>query len=268
MPNMLNMPNIPIKDLQMSYRDQGDLAAPAVVLIHGNVSSSAWWEYTFARLQNSPYRLIAPDLRGRGHTTGPDDTWTIETLADDIHHLLTALGVGRAHFVGHSLGGVVAIQYTLDHPDSVRSLYLLAPGWVKGDMPAAVGDPARIKMLVENKAILKMALRATASTHPDEGWEFFEAASMLQTDAASLRSPQALFAWNVYARLGSLAGIPTTISRGAGDVIVPESVVMDSVNGIPGAKYEVFQGATHSPNIETPDAFAVSLLHHLHSANA
>ncbi len=262
------MPTLPVKDLQMYFREQGDPAAPAVVLIHGNVSSSAWWEYTFARFQDSPYRLIAPDLRGRGHTTGPDDSWTIETLADDVHQLLTALGVGRVHLVGHSLGGTVAIQYALDHTPNVSSLYLIAPGWVKGDMPAAVGDPARIKMLVENKALLKMALRATASAHPEDGWAFFEAASLLQTDAASLRSPQALFAWNVYDRLGGLAGIPTTVSRGAGDVIVPESVVMDSVNGIPGAKYEVFEGATHSPNIETPDAFAASLRRHLDAAQA
>lgn len=259
------MPSTAVKDLQIYYRDQGYPIATPIVFIHGNVSSSAWWEYIYRRLAGSPYRLIAPDLRGRGQTGGTADQWTIETLADDLHHLLTEIGIGRAHIVGHSLGGVVAIQYALDHKANVRSLYLLAPGWVKGDMPEAVGDPARIKMLVENKAILKMALRATASAHPDEGWSFFEEASMQQSDAASLRSPAALKQWNVHARLGELAGIPTVVARGEGDIIVPEPVVMDSANGIPGAKYETFAGATHSPNIEVPDAFAASLMRHWES---
>ncbi|GAB4554478.1 MAG: alpha/beta fold hydrolase [Anaerolineae bacterium] len=255
------MPTIAVKDLTMHYLDQG--TGEAVLFIHGNVSSSAWWRYTFERMSAMPYRLIAPDLRGRGATGGSAESFTIDTLADDIHALITALNLPQVHLVGHSLGACVAIQYALNHRNFVQSLYLLAPGWVAGDMPDAVGDPERIKMLVDNKALLKAALRMTAQKHPDEGWSALEAASMQQTDAASYRTPVALKQWNVAARLGEIGGIPTTIARGEGDTVVPESVVMDSVNGIPNAVYSVFAGATHSPNVEIPDQFVASLVAHL-----
>lgn len=260
------MPTIAVKDLTMHYLDQG--VGDPVLFIHGNVASSVWWHYTFERMSAMPYRLIAPDLRGRGATGGNADTFTIDTLADDIHALITALSLPKVHLVGHSLGACVAIQYALDHKDHTRSLYLLAPGWVAGDMPDAVGDPERIKMLVENKAILKAALRMTAQKHPDEGWSVLEDASMQQTDAASYRTPIALKQWNVAARLGELDGIPTTITRGEGDAVVPEAVVMMSVNGIPHTAYSVFAGATHSPNVEIPDQFVESLATHLARASA
>ena len=126
------MPTAAIGDLKMHYLDQG--SGQPVVLIHGNTSSSAWWEYTLQRVRGD-YRFIAPDLRGRGDTEGPAADWTIETLADDVRGLVEHLGLGPAHFVGHSLGSDVALQYALDHPADVKSLTLLKPGWVAGDMP-------------------------------------------------------------------------------------------------------------------------------------
>lgn len=259
------MPSVQVNDLNMHYIDQG--AGEPVLLIHGNVSSSTWWNYTFEHMSDAPYRLIAPDLRGRGDTSGPSGDWTINTLADDVRELVVALGLGAVHLVGHSLGACVAIQYALDHRAEVRSLTLIAPGWVAGDIPDAVTDPARIKAMVDNKAVLKMALRMTAAKHPDAGWNVFEEASLKQTDDASLRSPVALKQWNVAARLGELAGVPTFITRGDGDIIVPEAVVMASVHGIPGANYEIIPGATHSPNVEMPDAWVALLKRHLATAH-
>lgn len=260
------MPFQTVNDLQMHYLDQGNPNGTPLLFIHGNVSSSVWWRYTLERLADSPYRLIAPDLRGRGETKGQADHWTIETLAHDLRGLVEALGLGSLHLIGHSLGALVAIQYALDFKPEVRSLFLLAPGWVAGDMPDEVGDPARIKMMVENKAILKMALRMTAANHPDEGWDVLETASLRQQDDASYRTPIALKMWAVDQRLGELDGIPTTVARGVHDSIIPEAVVLASAQGIPHAHYEVLHGATHSPNVETPDAFVEVLRAHLDRA--
>ncbi|MFN7209727.1 MAG: alpha/beta fold hydrolase [Aggregatilineales bacterium] len=260
------MPFQDVHDLKMHYLDQGDPNGVLIVFIHGNVSSSVWWQYTFERLSGSAYRLIAPDLRGRGETEGAADNWTIETLAHDVRGLIEVLGLGSVHLVGHSLGALVAIQYALDYKPDVRSLFLLAPGWVAGDMPAEVADPARIQMMVQNKAILKAALRMTAANHPDAGWDVLENAALRQQDAASYRTPVALKQWAVAARLRELEGIPTTVARGINDSIIPEAVVLASAQGIPHARYEVIQGATHSPNVEVPDAFVALLRVHLERA--
>lgn len=258
------MPTISVGDLKMHYLEQGN--GDNVILIHGNTSSSVWWEYTLERMGDS-YHFIAPDLRGRGDTQGPSANWTVEMLANDVRGLLEALGLGVAHFVGHSLGSDVAIQYALDHKADVKSLLLLNPGWVAGDMPAEVGDPARVQAMVADKNLLKMALRGIAMMHPDdERWKRLEAASLKQADEASLRGPTALKEWVVVDRLHELAGIPTLVARGAGDqFIATKEVCMKIVENLPGAQYVEIPGATHSPNVEAPDAWVAVLRQHLES---
>lgn len=258
------MPTAGIGDLNMHYLEQG--SGQPVVLIHGNTSSSVWWEYTLARVQGA-YRVIAPDLRGRGDTAGPAADWTVETLADDVRGLLDHLGIGPAHFVGHSLGSDVALQFALDHRADVKSLTLLNPGWVAGDMPAMLADPARIETLVANKDQLKLALRAIAIKHPDDdAWKRLEAASLKQKDEASLRSPVALQAWAVVDRLHELAGIPALIVRGAEDQFISTRAVCQTIlDNLPGARYVEIPGASHSANVETPDAWAAVLQEHLAS---
>jgi pimeloyl-ACP methyl ester carboxylesterase len=247
----------------MHYVEQG--SGEPVILIHGNNSSSVWWEYTLERMKDSPYRFIAPDLRGRGDTSGPAANWTVEMLAADVRRLIEQLGIGAAHVVGHSLGANVAIQYALDHRRDVKSLLLLNPGWVAGEIPDAIADQARLEQMVANKDLLKMALRGAAMKHPDnDAWKRLLDASLKQRDEATLCGGTALKAWNVAAQLGTLEGIPTTVVRGEGDVYISTEVVCQSiVSRIPGAKYVTIPGATHSPNVETPDAWVAILRQHL-----
>ena len=258
------MPTAAIGDLKMHYLEQG--SGQPVVLIHGNTSSSAWWEYTLARMGGA-YHFIAPDLRGRGDTEGPAAEWTIETLAGDVRGLVAHLGLGPTHLVGHSLGSNVALQYALDGPADVKSLTLLNPGWVAGDMPAMLADAARIAAMVANKDQLKLALRATAINHPDDdNWKRLEAASLKQRDEASLRGPAALQAWAVADRLGELTGIPTLVVRGAEDQFLSTRAVCQHIlDNLPGARYLEIPGASHSPNVETPDAWVAALREHLAS---
>ncbi|MFV0373792.1 alpha/beta hydrolase [Microbacterium sp.] len=104
-------------------------ATPAertVVLVHGNVSSSLFWQELMQDLPGD-LRVIAIDLRGFGGTeTRPvDATRGVRDFSDDLHATLEALGIGAAHLVGWSMGGGVVMQYALDHP--VLSLTLESP---------------------------------------------------------------------------------------------------------------------------------------------
>lgn len=256
------MPTAVIGDLTMHYLEQG--RGTPLVLVHGNTSSSVWWEYTLARLGDA-YHCIAPDLRGRGETVGPAADWTIETLADDLRGLLTHLGIGAAHLVGHSLGGDVVLQYALDHRADVLSLTLLNPGWVAGDMPALLADEARVQAMVADKNLLRLALRGIAMLHPDDDrWKRLEAASLQQRDEASLRSISALKAWNVADRLHILAGIPTLVARGVEDQYLSTAAVCQKIiDNLPGARLVEIPGASHSPNVEAPDAWVAVLREHL-----
>ncbi|MFN8159157.1 MAG: alpha/beta hydrolase [Candidatus Nanopelagicales bacterium] len=99
-----------------------------VVLVHGNVSSSIFWQETMLALPQG-FRGIAPDLRGFGATeTAPvDATRGLADFSDDLIALLDALGIDKAHLVGWSMGGGVVSRLLLDAPERVASLTLVAP---------------------------------------------------------------------------------------------------------------------------------------------
>ncbi|MCH1883780.1 alpha/beta hydrolase [Agrococcus sp. ARC_14] len=104
---------------------EGGDAAP-VVLIHGNVSSSLFWQPLMLAL---PRPTIAIDLRGFGdsETLPVDATRGMRDFSDDVASVMDALGVSGAHVAGWSMGGGVVMQLLLDRPELVRSLTLQAP---------------------------------------------------------------------------------------------------------------------------------------------
>lgn len=111
----------------------GPAGGAPVLLIHGNCSSAAFWTPLLRHLP-ATLRLIAPDLRGYGETQAApvDATRGLRDFADDVASLLDAPQLfGRAPVrplvVGHSLGGGVAMQLLIDHPERVGALLLEAP---------------------------------------------------------------------------------------------------------------------------------------------
>src|SRR5215213_9792634 len=107
------------------YRIAGD--GPPVVLIHGMVNSSRHWERVALRLAER-YTVIAPDLIGHGDSATPRGDYSLGAHATVIRDLLSALGVGRATVVGHSLGGGVAMVYFWQFPHRVERLGLVSSG--------------------------------------------------------------------------------------------------------------------------------------------
>lgn len=103
-----------------------DDSAPAIVFVHGNVSSSLFWQQVLLDVP-AEFSVWAIDLRGFGDTeTAPvDATRGLSDFSDDVAATIDALGLGTVHLVGWSMGGGVAMQFALDHP--VLSLTLQAP---------------------------------------------------------------------------------------------------------------------------------------------
>jgi pimeloyl-ACP methyl ester carboxylesterase len=99
-----------------------------VLFLHGNASSSRFFEDTLAALP-SRYRGLAPDLRGYGDSeTKPlDATRGLRDFSDDLHDLVGVLGLDGFHLVGWSAGGSVAMQYAMDQSSMIISLVLVDP---------------------------------------------------------------------------------------------------------------------------------------------
>lgn len=104
----------------------GAEAERPVVLIHGNVSSSLFFQPLMLAL---PRPSIAIDLRGYGdsETLPVDATRGLRDFADDVASVMDALGLADAHLLGWSMGGGVVMQLMLDRPDLIRSVTLMAP---------------------------------------------------------------------------------------------------------------------------------------------
>jgi pimeloyl-ACP methyl ester carboxylesterase len=115
-----------------------------VVFVHGNASSSTFWEETMLALPPK-YRGIAPDLRGYGDTEDllVDATRGARDWSEDLKALSDALGDQPAHLVGWSLGAAPLLQFALDYPTLVKSLTLVNPvsPYGFGGTKGADGEP-------------------------------------------------------------------------------------------------------------------------------
>ena len=115
------------------FRSAG--SGPAVVLVHGITSTSATWANVLPYLAER-FTVIAPDLLGHGESAKPRGDYSLGAYASGIRDLLIALGHDRATFVGHSLGGGVAMQLAYQFPEHCERLVLVSSGGLGRDISA------------------------------------------------------------------------------------------------------------------------------------
>lgn len=109
----------------LAYREQGQ-GEKTLLLIHGNMSSSLFFDVLAARLPLEDYRVLALDLRGFGDSSYQTPVATIKDFSDDVKAFADALGLEDFVLGGWSLGGIIALQYAADYPEDVAKLVLIA----------------------------------------------------------------------------------------------------------------------------------------------
>jgi pimeloyl-ACP methyl ester carboxylesterase len=121
---------VPTSRLTTAVLSVAGRVGPAVLFVHGNVSSSLFWQPTMLALPDR-FRPLAVDLRGFGDTDPEpvDATRGLRDYADDLAAAIEALGLDAVHLVGWSMGGGVVLQYLVDRPGThrVASLTLVDP---------------------------------------------------------------------------------------------------------------------------------------------
>ena len=119
---------------EIHIAEAGEADADAVVFIHGSgpgASGASNFRQNISAFVDAGYRVILPDMIGYGASSKPAGVdYPLELFTDTLLDALRAHGIERAHLIGNSLGGGVAIQIALGHPEFVRSLVLMAPGAV------------------------------------------------------------------------------------------------------------------------------------------
>jgi pimeloyl-ACP methyl ester carboxylesterase len=248
----------PVAGTRLFYEVKG--TGPAVVLIHGGQLDSRMWDDQFDLLARK-YAVIRYDVRGYGGSLPPDRPYSD---ADDLAALLDYLKVRRAHLVGLSLGGRIAVDFALVHPKRVRSLTLAGPGLSGYEAPGAEEVDLRMWNLIQ------MA-RDQGPEKVTEAWlrDPFMAPAMGQPGLAArlrrltrenahcwLRNPvlQRPPAPPAAKRLGEIKA-PTLLVLGDRDVPTIKANVATLTKGIRGSRKVVIQGAGHMVNMERPEEF-------------
>lgn len=128
------------KPIRSAFSVEG--AGPPLFLIHGIGASRRSWDGLVAGLR-SEFRCIAYDLRGHGKSPMPAPPYALDDLVDDLEALRAELGIARAHFAGHSLGGMIGPAYARRYPDRVLSLGLYSTAAFR-----TADDSAKVKGVV------------------------------------------------------------------------------------------------------------------------
>ncbi|HWN70630.1 MAG TPA: alpha/beta hydrolase, partial [Haliangium sp.] len=237
---------------EMHYveRGQGD---ETLVLVAGFISTQRWWRPILERLP-AGFRAYALDMRAAGGSEQIESGHNVARYAADVHEFVEAMGLSRFVLVGHSMGGGVAMQYALDHQDRLKALILanpLAPYGMRIDQ--ATTD--WINSVQGQAAGQRMMLLGGHGTPPPEA-DLEE----LVTDAVAwgkamyqgMMDDMARF--DVSDRLNEL-NVPTLVTWGDRDRVIPFAGIMDVFTKISGCGLEVWHGVGHHLPRERPDWF-------------
>lgn len=146
--------------------DAHDPAGMPILAIHGITASHRAWLLVAEALTGR--RVIAPDLRGRGRSSGLPGPFGLEQHADDLARVMNALGVERAVVAGHSMGAFVAVRLAERHPGLVQRLVL-----VDGGLPIPAPDgvaPEDVPAVVLGPALQRLAMRFASAGDYEAFW--------------------------------------------------------------------------------------------------
>ena len=227
-----------VNGLKMYYEVHGGERATApLVLLHGGLLTI---DLSFGELLSdlaACRQLIATELQGHGRTADIDRDVDLGYLAGDVAALLDHLGIDRADVLGFSLGGGVALQFALDHPDRVGRLILASVAYAGDGFHAEISDPAQhaTSTRMPTAEDFRQMREAYARLAPNPG--HFEAFAAKCSRAAG--NPKG---WTD-TELGGLSA-PTLLVFGDHDFIRLEHAVrMHEL--IPGSQLAILPGTTH-----------------------
>jgi 3-oxoadipate enol-lactonase len=244
----------------------GPTDAPAVLVLGGLCTNLHVWDRQMPGLTGR-FRVLRADLRGHGGSPAPPGPYALADLADDLVALLDATGIERAHVVGHSFGGMVAMCLAVREPARVDRLALVCTAaklWTpevwqeRADDVRARGSGAITEGLVE--AWLTPAGRADRALVA--GLEAMVAATPAEGLAGCC---EAIGAMDLRPDLPRIAA-PTLALAGADDAGTPPECLAEIASSVRDGRLLVVPGAAHLPMVEQPAAVTGALLAHLGAA--
>jgi 3-oxoadipate enol-lactonase len=259
------MPHLSISGLDFHYKEKGQ--GFPVVLIHGYTGNLRNWTLQVRQVAQK-YRTISLDLRGHGLSIKPTrrEDYSLELFAGDVYGLLNALAVPECYLVGHSMGGMVAQEFVLRHPEMVRALVLVDTA---ADVPQGLPwqERARLRELARTEG-MEAVFEEMIRTPP--------LASQLVAE-----NPQLIDVWREqflmtslegYLYCGQVIGNRRPLLEDLSQIRVPTLIICGELDEpflepsrrmhqrIAGSELVIIAGAGHTPTLEKPLEFNQALL--------
>jgi pimeloyl-ACP methyl ester carboxylesterase len=265
--------------LHVHYQDVGDPALPLLVLLHGFGDSYTSWEGWVGSLKGK-YHLISLDFPGHGLTRAPAGyRLSAEGLADFVDAFATQLALPKFAAAGNSMGGGVAWQLALRHPQRIYALILVDAAGFPNEKPPGE-TPLAFKILqyrlgrtilrnIDNRPLIDSGLKtdvydkALITPSLVDRWAEFQRAPGHRAILMSV-NPRAFNQASASALRG--IGVPTLILHGENDVLIEPASAKKFAAAIPGARLVTYPHVGHLPQIEIPQRSAADVADFLSAA--
>ncbi len=222
---------------------------PPVVLLHGMLGDLGNWADTIGDLAEHQYRVLVPVLPVYAL---PIKKSNVQGLVNFVDDFLTEIGISSATLVGNSLGGQVALLYTLEHSERVAALVLSGSSGLY-EVEMGTGTPRRRDrdFIRERAAVTFYEPRHVTEELVDD---MFEIVSDRTRVVRLIKMARSTKQETVASRLSEIAA-PTLLIWGSNDRITPPSVAEEFRDRIPDAELHFIDECGHAPMIEQPAQF-------------
>lgn len=239
---------------QIAYYQKGK--GSVVILIHGLGADSRHWAANIDALSQN-FQVIALDQIGYGQSDKPMMRYTVENFSDYLHGFMQALKIPQASLVGNSLGGWVALEFTIRHPQMVEKLVLVdaaglrptaALKWPEGERKALslLNIHWFFDLMAANKEWATTDLGPDAfERHVQNGDSYTVASSVAEMFTGRAFEDKKL----------AKVHVPTTIIWGRDDMLIPLAMGKQFHQGIKGSQLIVMDGTGHIPMVGKPAEF-------------
>ena len=220
---------------QVRYSEAGRDGAEPIVFIHGGASTRRDWLETLAALSQT-YKVYAPDLIGYGESDRSLPRYSLSHFTTVIRDFTQALGIERAHFVGHSLGGRICLETAGLYPNAVKSMTVIAP--------MGLGRLTVLGQALVGAVWIKLHILRSPLPYP-------------KLDIR-LSDPN----------MDSYNGIvvPSLVVWGKKDMYFPHRYGVKMASMLPNSSFELFEDCGHAPHRESPEKFQSMLTRFLASS--
>lgn len=256
------MPHITRQGVKVYYESMG--SGPALVFLHPWSTNRYIWTFQLLDFARS-HRCIAVDHRGHGQSDKPPTGYAITEMAADVDAILADAGVDSAILVGNSIGGMIAMQTSLDFPSRVRGNLILSSGTNIG----AAAPPEMAEAMQKDwrgmfGGLMDAAIAAKSKAERPEIGAYLNGCYLTESNFnetvffASAADPGGVFAWNISDRLKDIRQ-PTLVIAGTEDAATTVEQNRFLADNIPNAQLKVYENVGHFCQLERPLDFNADL---------